>query len=505
MISPELRARIRRLFYAEHWKIGTISAELGVHRDAVALAIESERFINLAFRASTSILDPYMDFVRLTLEQHPRLRATRLLQMIQARGYCGSVWPLRRFVRRIRPVSSHEAFFRLSTLPGEQGQVDWGSFGSIIIGNTRRSLSCFVMVLSWSRAIYARFVLDQTLESFLRCHLGAFSAFGGAPRSLLYDNLKTAVLERVGDVIRFHPRLLDLAGHYHFAPKPVAKARGNEKGRVERAIRYIRDSFFAARTFHSIDDLNRQLDDWKIRVAHARIVPGDPEKRSVGAAFNEERPKLLPLPAHPLPCDLVRAVVSGKTPYLRFDGNDYSIPHTFVRRPVTLVASDTIVRVLNGDDEVARHARSWDRGRQIEEARHLEALAIEKRSAREHRGRNRLMAACSSAEPFLQNVALHGGHLGGTTTRLLHLLEQYGASELEFALAETRRRGAFAAQSVAHVLDQRRRARKIQVPIPVVLPDDPRVRDLVVPTRSLGTYDVLARSVDKKTKERSHE
>ena len=160
MISPELRARIRRLYFAEHWKMGTIAAELGVHRDAVALAIESERFTNVAYRPATVLLDPYRNFIRVTLEQHPRLRATRLLQMIQGRGYTGSVWPLRRFVRAVRPGGAHEAFFRLSMLPGEQGQVDWGSFGSIVIGNARRWLSCFVMVLSFSRALFARFVLD---------------------------------------------------------------------------------------------------------------------------------------------------------------------------------------------------------------------------------------------------------------------------------------------------------------------------------------------------------
>jgi transposase len=150
MISSDMRARIRRLFYAEHWKVGTIAAELGVHRDTVALAVEVERFTNIAFRPAVALLDPYKDFVRVTLEQHPRLRATRLFQMIQGRGYTGSVWPLRRFVRHIRPGGAHEAFFRLSMLPGEQGQVDWGSFGSIPIGNTRRWLSCFVMVLSFS-------------------------------------------------------------------------------------------------------------------------------------------------------------------------------------------------------------------------------------------------------------------------------------------------------------------------------------------------------------------
>jgi hypothetical protein len=354
------------------------------------------------------------------------------------------------------------------------------------------------MALSFSRALFARFVLDQTLESFLRCHDAAFVAFRGIPRGLLYDNLKAVVLERVGDVIRFNPRFLEFAGHYHFAPRPVARARGNEKGRVERAIRYLRDSFFAARTFHSLEDLNAQLDDWIARVAHARLVPGDADKRTVAAALAEERPRLLPLPVHPFDCDAVHTLRSGKTPYLRFDGNDYSIPHSRIRKPLILVASDRLVRVLDGDDEVASHERSWERGRQIEDPHHLDALADDKRHAREHRGRNRLMAACPSAQRFLENVALHGGHLGGTTRRLLGLLDTHGPTELDVALVEAHRRGAFTAQSVAHILDQRRRARKAVVPLPVVLPDDPRVRDLRVPTRPLSDYDALARSGDKK-------
>jgi len=492
MITPELRARIRRLFYAEHWKMGTIAAELGIHHDTVALAIEPERFINVVYRAAASALDPYKDFVRMTLEEHPRLRATRVLEMIQQRGYAGSVWPLRRWIHRHRPSSMHEAFFRLSTLPGEQAQVDWGSFGSILIGNAHRLLSCFVMVLSWSRAIFARFVLDQTIESFLRCHVAAFGAFEGVPRGILYDNLKAAVLERIGDVIRFNPRLLELAGYYHFAPKPVARARGNEKGRVERAIRYLRESFFAARSFHSLEDLNGQLDAWILRVAHERLVPGDVDQRTVVAALTEERPRLLSLPKHPLRCDHVCAVRSGKTPYLRFDRNDYSIPYTLIRKPLTLVASDTRVRVLDGNTTVAEHTRSWDRGRQIEDERHLGDLAHEKRHARDHRGRNRLIASCPSAQAFLEKIALHGVHLGGTSSRLLRLLDDYGPDELEFGIAEALRRSAFAAQSVAHILDQRRRAANAPVPIPVVLPSDPRVRDLRVDARSLAVYDALA-------------
>lgn len=495
MISADVRARIRRLFFAEHWKVGTIAAELGLHRDTVACAVETCRFSNSRFRGEARLLDPYRDFVRATLEQYPRLRATRLLEMIRARGYRGSIFPLRRYVRFVRPAQRHEAFFRLNTFPGEQAQVDWGSFGKLSVAGSSRALSCFVMVLSWSRATFARFTLDQTLDSFLRCHVEAFTSFQGVPRSALYDNLKSVVLERQGDLIRFHPRILEFAGHYHFAPKPVAKARGNEKGRVERRIRDIRESFFAARCFSSLADLNRQLETWLRDVAHQRCVPGSNEKR-VAEALIEEQKLLLPLPEHPFATDTLRAVSSGKTPYLRFDGNDYSIPHTLLKKPLTLVASESVVRILDGDCEVARHARSWAMRQQIEDTRHLAALAADKRKARDHRGRNRLLSACPAAESFLHNLVLNGGHLGPTTHRLLRLLEQYDPCDLEHALTEADRRGAFTVQSVAHILDQRRRARGAKVPLPVTLPADPRVQNLVVTQHPLERYDRLGNGPD---------
>jgi transposase len=490
MIADDVRARIRRLFFAEHWKVHTISRELGVHHETVEQAIGHERFANHRFGSGPQKLDPYRRFIIDTLGQYPRLTATRILHMLLERGYEGSVGTLRRYVKRVRPLPRHEAFFRLTMLPGEQAQVDWASFGKIQIGRSQRCLSCFVMVLCWSRATFVRFTLDQTLESFLRCHVEAFEVFGGAPRECLYDNLKSVVLERQGDLIRFHPQILQLAGHYHFAPKPVGIARGNEKGRAERRIRDLRESFFAARRFSGLDDLNRQLDHWIEHVAHARNVPGD-DTRSVARALEEECPRLLQLPEHPFSCDLVKPTRSGKTPYVRFDGNDYSIPHTLVRKPLTLVASHTTVRVLDRETEVARHCRCWDKQRQIESEAHLAALADEKRKARSHRGRNHLGASCPSAAAFLEAIALHGGHLGGTTARLLHLLDQYGAAALESALQEAHTRGAFAAQSVAHILDQRRRARGAPVPLDPVLPDDPRLRDLVILPHRLDSYDRL--------------
>lgn len=258
MITAEQRAHIRRLFFAEHWTVGTIASELGVHHDTVENALETHRFDSRSAHRPSS-LDPYKSLIVATLEQHPRLRATCLFEMVRSRGYAGGVVVVRRYVREVRPAPRTEAYLRMDTLPGEQGQVDWASFGKILIGATLRALSLFVMVLSWSRALFARFVLDQSTESLLRCHADAFEYFQGIPRAILYDNMKSVVLERVGEHIRYQPRLLELAGHYHFAPRPCAPYRGNEKGKVERAIQYVRRSFFEARRFSGLEDLNHQL------------------------------------------------------------------------------------------------------------------------------------------------------------------------------------------------------------------------------------------------------
>jgi transposase len=378
MISPETRAQIRRYFYAEHWKIGTIVSELGVHPDTVRNAIESERFRKTS-PLRPSIVDPYADFIRQTLDQHPRLRATRIYQMVCDRGYTGSAVQLRRAVAQLRP-QIREPFLRLQVFPGEQAQADWAHFGSVMVGRGCRALSCFVMTLSYSRALYLEFFFDQTMENFLRGHVHAFEAWNGQPRMILYDNLKSAVLERRGSQILFNPRLLELSAHYHFAPQPCQVRAGNQKGRVERAIRYVRDSFWAGRSFTTLAECNRQALAWRDQVAHQRRWPGD-NGRSVEEVFAEEQPRLLSPPLHPFSTDRIEPVCSSKTIYVRFDLNDYSIPPEVVGRPLTLAASDTTVRILDGAVEIARHQRTYDRRQLVLDPVHSEALLKIKRKA----------------------------------------------------------------------------------------------------------------------------
>ncbi len=491
MIPPAQVTEIRRLFFAEHWRVGTIARQLGLHPDTVRRALATERFARPT-PLRPSLLDPYRPFLQATLQQYPRLRATRLFEMVRQRGYPGSVVQLRRAVRPLRPAPVAEAYLRLSLLAGEQGQVDWGSFGTVTLGRATRRLSAFVLVLSWSRALHAVFTLDQSLESFLRGHVEAFQALGGVPRVVLYDNLKSAVLERQGDAVRFHPRLLELCGHYHFVPRPCAVRAAHEKGRVERAIRYLREAFFAARPFRDVDDLNAQFVRWRDTVASARRIPGDPT-RTVAAALAEEQPRLLPLPAHPFPTALVRVVRSGKTPYIRFDRNWYSIPHTLVRVPLPLIADAETVRLYRETEEMANHLRSYDDDFTVEAREHVAGLVAAKRQASGLTRRDRLRQAVPAVADLFERLALRGEPLGPHVTRLLQLLDDYGAAELAAAGGIALARDAPGAGGIAHLLEQRRRARGQRPPVPVSLPDDPRVRDLDVSPHPLERYDDLLR------------
>ena len=252
--------------------------------------------------------------------------------MIRDRGFAGTARQVRRKVAEIRP-RRQEAFLRRRIFPGEEGQVDWASFGKVTIGTAQRALSCFVMTLSYSRALYLEFSFDQCMESFLRGHVRAFADLGGVPRVVLYDNLRSAVVERLGNAVHFNPRLIELAAHYHFAPRACRPARGNEKGVVERSIRYIRESFFAARPFTTLTDFNRQALVWRSEVAAKRPWPQD-DRMSVDAAFAEEILRLMELPVHPFDTDFMDSVSSAKTIYVRFD-QERLFDSALVRGPAT--------------------------------------------------------------------------------------------------------------------------------------------------------------------------
>ncbi len=432
----------------------------------------------------TSILTPFLGLICQILEKYPNLNASRLYQMVRERGYAGGPDHFRHMVALYRPTRSPEAFLRLRTLPAEQGQVDWGHFGRI----EQRPLMAFVMVLSWSRYIFVRFFRGQCMENFLRGHVEGFSIMDGVPRVILYDNLGSVVLERRGNAIRFNPTFLAFASHYRFEPRPVAIARGNEKGRVERAIQYIRRSFFAARSWRDLDDLNAQARAWMEQVSGNRPWPED-KKISVAEAFLQEKPQLLKLPGDPFPTEERVGVKVGKTPYVRFDGNDYSVPHNYVRKALMVTATPEEVRIFFQNKQIAAHPRCFLYNQQIEDPQHLEELTAWKRQSSKHRGMDRLYRAVPQIEVLLVRLAERGFNLGSATGSYLRLLDHYGAEDLAEAVAEAVKADTPHFASVRLILERRHHQRGLPPKLSLPLPDDPRIRDLHIQPHSLSQYD----------------
>lgn len=489
-IPPDLEAQILRYHHVEKWRVGTIARQLRVHSGTVTRVLAQAGLPGSAAPARRSQIEPYLPFIHATLQKFPTLTASRLFAMVRERGYRGGPDHFRHLVACHRPRPPAEAYLRLRSLPGEQAQVDWGHFGHLTIGRARRPLMAFVMVLSHSRRIFLRFFLDARIESFLRGHVAAFAAFNGSARTLLYDNLKSAVLERHGDAIRFHPTLIAFAAHYRYEPRPVAVARGNEKGRVERAIRYVRDSFFAARTFADLDDLNTRAEAWCGGIAADRPCP-EQSTLSVREAFAAEAPSLLALPDNPYPLLERVDVKVGKTPYVRFDLNDYSVPHTKVQRLLTVLAEPHEVRIVDGAQILACHRRSYDKGAQVEDPTHIEALVADKRAARRHRGTDRLARAAPASQDLLIGAAERGDNLGAITAALLRLLDRYGAAELEAAIHEALARRVPHPNAVRLALERRREQRQEPPPVAVDLPAHVKARDANVTPHRLEAYDQI--------------
>jgi transposase len=496
MLDRSIESEILRLWHAEKWPVGTIARELRVHHSAVRRVINPQEVNSSEKKRRPSKVDPYVPFILETLEKFPRVKASRLFDMVRQRGFDGKPSQFRAIVASIRPSGHREAYLRLRTLPGDQGQVDWGHFGRIQIGRASRPLVAFVIVLSYSRAIFLRFYLSQNTEQFLRAHEHAFEHFGArVPRVLLYDNLKSAVLERSAGAIRFNPVFLAFAGHHRFEARPVAVARGNEKGRVERAIQYVRTRFFEARRFSDLEDLNRQATQWSLSIAMERPWPED-KRITVAEAFEHEKDKLLPANPEPFPCEDRVETTVGKTPYVRFDRNDYSVPHTLRGKPVVIFVDEASLRVLHEGKIVAEHRRSWDQAAQIEDLAHIDRLREEKRAATKSSNLDTLGHATPSAIPFLEIAAKRGGPLGRTTRDLKELLRLYGATVLESALREALESDLAHIQALRHILERDRRESGRVVPRPLLLPDDPRLRDSFVKPHDISTYDRLIHTED---------
>jgi transposase len=484
-VAPEVETEIRRLFFAEHWKVGTIAGQLDVHHDVV------RRVLGLlpppeATGPRSQRLDRYREFIAEQLALYPRLRSTRLYDMIKPRGYAGSVRTLRRFVTAIRPAPQAEVFLRLQPLAGEQAQIDWAHVGTIPVPGGERPLWVFLMVLAYSRALWAELVFELTADSLCRSLVRGTAWMGGSARQWLFDNAKAVVLERHGEAARFHPDLLDLAGHYHVQPRLCAVGKGNQKGRVERAVRYLRERYFAGRRITDLATGNRDLTRFLEEIALPRPHPVF-QDRSVAEVLAEEQPRLLPLPATPPATDRILSVGADKTASVRFDTNLYSVPPAAAARTLTLVTSDTLVRVLDGSLEVACHPRGWGRRQMIELPEHRAEILRLKRAAQELKGRDRLRALLPAIDTLYARWIDGGRSLRHMTAQTNKLLDLYGEAIFIEAVTAIIDRGLHDPGALAQWCEQKRRALARPVPVEITLASHVPDRDVI--PHNLEDYD----------------
>jgi transposase len=483
--TTEIEAEIVRLHYAEHWSVGTIAMQMQAHPDVVrrVLGLGEPR---VASQLRPRIFEPYRVFIDDTLNRYPTLLATRIYDMVRERGYRGSVRTLRKYIALIRPRPKRQAYLVTETLPGEQAQVDWAYVGKIPVPGGERALWLFVIVLAHSRAMWAEFVIDLTVHSLCRSLVRAAAAFGGVTRQWLFDNPKVVVLERVGSAVRFHPTLLALCAAMRVEPKLCAVRMPQHKGKVERAIRYLRDRFLAGRHITRIADGNRELVRFIHEIAHTRPHP-TLAQRTVGETLADEIPRLLSLP-DPLPeTARVEPVQIDTQAFVRVDTNRYSVPTDHAGHVRTLVVDDLCVRVLHGKTVVAEHTRSWGRRQMFEDPSHRAALVAERKMARDLKGRDRLRAVVPSFDRIVERWAVSGSSLAFRVTRSIKLLDLYGDHVFAAAAADLIARDLADVGALAIACEHHRKDRNRPVPVELVLPS--HLDDSDVIPHDLGGYD----------------
>jgi transposase len=242
MISYETWSQIRDCRDRQHMTLTQIATALHLAHRTVATWASMPRYEARIKVARTSLLDPFKGQVTRLLDTHP-FSAQQVFQRVRESGFTGGYSTVKEYVRLIRP-KHRPAFLKLAFAAGEAAQVDWGSWGTIGVGETRRQLSFFVMVLCYSRRMYLEFTVAQTMEHFLAAHEHAFAAFNSVPGRVIIDNLKTGVLEHMaGCAPVFNARYLDYANHCGFAISACNVASGWEKGRVENGVGYVKKNF----------------------------------------------------------------------------------------------------------------------------------------------------------------------------------------------------------------------------------------------------------------------
>lgn len=484
MIDYQTFQQIRSLADDKKLKPSQIAVELNLDPKTVQKWIPRRRYQRREQPKRQSKLDPFKGQIVAWLETHP-YTAQQIFQRLQALGFAGGGTVVKEFVRQVRPARK-PAFLMLDFAAGECAQVDWGQWGSVPVGSTRRRLSFFVMVLCYSRMMYLEFTLSEAMDQFLTCHRHALEYLGGCPQKIMIDNLRVGVLRHpTGQPAQFHPRYLDFAAHYGFEPVACARGKGNEKGRVERGVGYVKVNFLKGLDIPSFEALHPAGRQWLDQTANLRIH-GETQRKPLDL-FQEEKPFLRPLPLRPYDCAVIRPVSSNRCCRIEFEGNRYSVPHLYASQKLTLKIEPERLYLFHHEKLIATHLRSYDRRQKITDPDHEKELLAQRKRARHQTLLLAFLNLTPQAEAYgrrLQEKRLNSPH---HIQKIVALSEIYGPEKVARALEDALHFEAFGCEYIANILLQRERTPA--TPSALHLTHHQDLLDLEVPSPDLNIYD----------------
>lgn len=484
MIDYMQWCRMKQLAERDHLNATQIAHELGLAPRTVRKWL-TEPYRPRKRIERSSMLDPFKGQIMGLLKEHP-YTAVQVHAILRDQGFNGAITIVKDYIQQIRP-RGQEPYLSLSFAPGECAQVDWGSWEIICVGNTRRRLSFFAMVLGYSRMLYVEFTLAQSQEHFLSCHRNAFEFFGGVPAKVMCDNCKTAVLSHPhGLPPMLNPRYADFAQHYGFQIKACNVRRANEKGIVENAVGYVKGNFLAGRPISQFESLNPAIGLWLEQTANVRIH-GRTRRRPVDL-FVSEKPMLKTLPAHPYDCASIGSARVNRQFRVQVDGNRYSVPACYTGRRLVLKRYPQRLCLYDGEKHVAEHLRSYERNRDFENPEHARQVLERKRRADEQHLLKRFLALSPQAEDYYRQLAERKLCWRLHLRKIVALAEVYGADKVARALADALCYQAFSSDYIANILEQRQRLLPESGPLNLVRKQD--LLDLELPEPDLSVYDI---------------
>ena len=485
MIDYETFCKIRDYRQQQGLKAEQIARELGLDGRTVARWIDEPRYRPKQSTQRASKLDPYKAQILQWLESHD-YSAQQIFQRLQEDGFDGGYTIVKEYVRKVRPRRP-PAFLTLSFAPGECAQVDWGLYGSVAVGETRRKLSFFVMVLCYSRMSYVEFTLSQKMEQFLACHQHAFEFFGNrVPEKIMVDNLKSAVLRRlIGEDPVFNSHYLDFSNQYGFTIKPCGVRKGNEKGRVESGVGYVKKNLLNGLEISDFSHLNPAVRIWLDTIANVRIH-GETHKRPVDL-FAEEQPRMQPGPVHPYDIGTVLSVRASSRFRVSYDANRYSVPAEYASTILTLKVYPDRLCIYHREKLVARHPRCYDRYQDKENPDHPKALLAQRRNAREQKLLGRFLTLSPKAEAYYQALKQRRLNPQHHLQKIVALSEIYGPEAVARAMEDAFVFQAFSCEYIANLLESRKRL--LPEPGALHLTRRQDLLDLELPEPDLSLYE----------------